>query len=67
MGWRIGDETLSIELLPGRKRKSLNLWIHNEYISESYPLAYFRTDEDAETAERFLEALAGATLLPEVK
>ena len=67
MGWQIGDKTLSIEQLPGRKRKSLNLWIHNKDISESYPLAYFRTDEDAECAKKFIDALARATLQLEVK
>ena len=67
MGWQIGDETLSIELLPGRKRKSLNIWISNKDTAQAFALAYFKDYEAAECAKNFLDALAKATLLPEVK
>lgn len=67
MGYQIGDEILSIERLPGRKSKSLNLWTYNEHVSWGAPLAYFRSDEAADVAERVLAALARGTLMPEAK
>ena len=58
MGWQVGDETLSVERLPGRKRISLNYWIHNPYMAWGQPLAFFKNDEDAAWVEQFLGKLA---------
>ena len=60
MGFQIGNENLDISQLPGRKRKSLNIWLTNEYMAQCYPLAYFLSDEAAAAAEKFIHDLAYA-------
>ena len=53
------DEGIGIDLFPYRKNKCLYRVVKG-YMS--WPMAYFRDDEEAETAERLLDKLAKATI-----
>ncbi len=66
MAWQIGDQAIDVSQLPGRKRKSLNLWVMNEYVGRVTPLAYFTSEEGADAAEEFLQRLAHAAPATEV-
>ena len=57
-GYRIKGEVLSVERLPGRKQTSLNRTTGHGF----YPMAYFKSEEDAEWTLSFLDMLARSRL-----
>ena len=58
MAWMMSNgRGLGVERLPGKKRKSINLYVTNEYVAYIQPLAYCLNDETATLVEEWLALL----------
>lgn len=55
---------VGIERLPGKKRKSINLYETNEYSALITPLAYCLDDEAADVIEKWLGILVKGVQKP---
>lgn len=57
-GWRVGETSVHIGELPGRKQVVLYEMRNGGRVI--HPLAYFKTTEDAQSCLNFLDKLADA-------